>query len=312
MNSARLSGPLSAISRRKWSLASLTLGARALRLPHQPSAAEDERRREELPFRQAEGEIAHERVRRAEALADDPGDAVADEKGAGEEARTLAQPRPPQEEKHEEEHGPFEERLVDLARMTGLRPPARKDHAPGQIGGTAEQLAIHEIGQAAEEEADRHGAADGVADHEEREAIAPAEEEQRQHDAEQAPVERHAAMPEGEDLAGMGEIIARLIEEHIADASPEDDAEGAPEHEVVHLRRGHGLGRRRRDPPHMPPAEENAGDIGERVPADRKRPDAEGNRIEIGEMQSHGRARRVAVRDRDRERREYSSRNGGH
>ena len=72
--------------------------------------------------------------------------------------------------------------------------------------------------------------------------------------------------------------IGRIVEQHVADAAAEDDAERDPHDEVVEVERGH----RRRPAPQarrldqrarVEPAGQDADDIGERVPADRERSD---------------------------------------
>ena len=78
--------------------------------------------------------------------------------------------------------------------------------------------------------------------------------------------------------AGCWTKKARIVEQHIAGAAADDDADGDPEDEVVELRQ-----RDRRRPAHrsfvldqragVDPAQHDAADIGQRIPADRDRPD---------------------------------------
>ena len=77
----------------------------------------------------------------------------------------------------------------------------------------------------------------------------------------------------------------QVVEQHVAGAAAEDDAERHPQHEVVEV----GERDRRRSAPgplgfqdaaRINPAEQDAADIGERIPADRKRPDRDRDRIE--------------------------------
>src|SRR5262245_10165463 len=72
--------------------------------------------------------------------------------------------------------------------------------------------------------------------------------------------------------------MRQVVEENVAHAATEDDAERHPQNEIVEV--GY---RQRRFPapqfagadkdPRVPPAEQDAGDVGERVPADRERAD---------------------------------------
>ena len=52
-------------------------------------------------------------------------------------------------------------------------------------------------------------------------------------------MEAHAAFPDGDDLEGMGEVIARFIEEHLAEAAAKDYAEHAIKQQIVELFRRH-------------------------------------------------------------------------
>ena len=68
-------------------------------------------------------------------------------------------------------------------------------------------------------------------------AVLPARERHGEHHAEQPAVERHAALPDGEDLERMREVVARLVEQHVAQPPAEDHAEHGEEYEVVELLR---------------------------------------------------------------------------
>ena len=112
-----------------------------------------------------------------------------------------------------------------------------------------------------------------------------------------AAVERHAALPHFENLERMSGELRQVVEQHIADAAAEHDAERHPEDEIVVV----GDRERRRSAPQpfarddragIEPAEQDAEDIGERVPADGKRPDRDQHRMESGE----GDDRRTASR----------------
>ena len=63
-----------------------------------------------------------------------------------------------------EENEAFQDCLVNLARVAGLRPAGRKHHRPGNIAYPAVQLAVNEIRHAAQEESDRHLCANRIGD----------------------------------------------------------------------------------------------------------------------------------------------------
>src|SRR3546814_2271155 len=88
-------------------------------------------------------------------------------------------------------------------------------------------------------------------------------------------VQRHAAVPELEDLDRMAEVIAEIVEEDIADAPADDDAEHRIEDHVVGVaarHRGAGL---RDQLQQIPVTDEDSRSIGKRIPADGQAEDAE-------------------------------------
>jgi hypothetical protein len=79
-----------------------------------------------------------------------------------------------------------------------------------------------------------------------------------------------------------------VVEHHVAQPAAEDDAERHPEDKVVVIRDGQRRPSapqrlRAQDGARIEPAAENSHDIGERVPADGKRPDAQKHRVEARE-----------------------------
>ena len=95
--------------------------------------------------------------------------------------------------------------------------------------------------------------------------------------------------------------IVRIVEQHITDAAAQDDAERDPEHEVVEVGRGH---RRHAAPKRLvldhgagiEPTQQYAYDIGERVPANGERPEADEHRVEGGKGNDIKRHRRFPAR----------------
>ena len=180
---------------------------------------------------------------------------------------------------------PFERRLVKLAWMAWLRSAAGKHHRPGHIGRPAPQFAVDEIGDAAEKQPDGRRRAGEVAERQKRDVAKPRKQKDHDQTADEAAVERHAALPELEDFERVLDEIRQIVEQHIAGAAAEDDAQGHPQHEVVEVDDGErsgpapqalGLDQR----PCIQPAEQDADDIGERVPPNRDRPEADQHRVE--------------------------------
>src|SRR5437763_1846313 len=152
---------------------------------------------------------------------------------------------PHHEPQDDDEREPFEPRLVKLARMARHRPAARKHHRPRHVARAAPQLAIDEIGETPEEQPDRPDRADHVAEREHRDIAAARKQHDRDHAAEKAAVERHAALPNIENLERVRREVREIVEQHIAGAPAEDDPEGDPQDEVVELA---GFDRRRSGP----------------------------------------------------------------
>src|SRR5215831_15254795 len=119
-----------------------------------------------------------------------------------------------------------------------------------------------------------------------------------EHATEKAAVKRHAALPQLQALQRMGGEIARIVEQHVADPPPEDDAERHPQHEVVVVGDGHGY--RRAPEPLAPddrarkePTQQDADDVGESIPADGDRPEADEHGVESGEGEGVKRHRAI-------------------
>ncbi len=76
-------------------------------------------------------------------------------------------------------------------------------------------------------------AATGSVSWKNRSLMAPGEERHGDDHAEQAAMERHAAVPDSEDLQGMLEILGEVVEQDVAEPSAEHDAEHGPDDEIV-------------------------------------------------------------------------------
>jgi len=104
-------------------------------------------------------------------------------------------------------------------------------------------------------------------------------------------VEGHATLPYPEDRQRISQIAFEVIEEHRSQPPADDDAEGEIQDQVVDLK----LGNRRdavRPEPGVPvePAAENAGDIGQAVPAqlDQSEIEKDGVDLRIGQDAESG------------------------
>lgn len=78
----------------------------------------------------------------------------------------------------------------------------------------------------------------------------------------------------------MGEEMGRLVERDVAEPAAEDDPERRPGDEIVDVAARGDVRRRVGQAQRQPPADDDARDIGERVPAQREGPDAEDLRLD--------------------------------
>src|SRR3546814_10018639 len=82
-------------------------------------------------------------------------EAIEDRGEAEEETRLISRVGAPEEKGEDREHeNALQPRLVELARVARQVAGAREDDRPGHGRRPAPQLAVHEIGEAAEEEAE--------------------------------------------------------------------------------------------------------------------------------------------------------------
>ena len=247
--------------------ASIRAAMRAFRLMRPCVRACDRRSRtarRRQPDRDGQGHAHADRadelgVGLAEEFADEAEGAVAQEEQRRDQAGPLMGAKDAQRDlqDHEQQHA-FQRRFVKLAGMARhAGSVARKDHRPGHVGGAAPQFAIDEIGQPAEEQADGREGAGQVRQRQHLQLAPAAEQPDRDHHAQQPAMERHAAFPGGDDADGIGEephrqpvaeggIVGRdaaqdgAIDQHPAQPSAQDDAEGGPHHQVADLVLGGG------------------------------------------------------------------------
>ena len=216
----------------------------------------------------------------ANELDQEAADSVDEDEGADELARLVARPSLPEHEaEDQEQEQPLERSLVELARMARHRAGIREDDSPGQAGRRAPKLAVHEIGEATEEQAGRDGAGDVIVETQPIELVAPRQIEDAEADSDHSAVERHAAIPQADDLHRVLEIVVRLVEQDVAEPAPQDHSQGGIEHQIVGVATGHRGAGRAQHPKQIPPADDDARQICEAVPADRQRADVEGDRV---------------------------------
>ncbi len=165
----------------------------------------------------------------AKQLADDARHAIAEAEHAGDQAGPAAavEETPDDEDRRKQQHA-FEEGLVELAGMARQRSAARKDHGPRHVADAAPQLAVDEIGQPAEEQADRRHDGHEIGQHQGIDLVAPSEQQDGGDDAQKPAMERHAAFPQGQDGQRIGGVEQRLVEQHVAQPAAEDHAQRRP------------------------------------------------------------------------------------
>ncbi|MCY1343855.1 hypothetical protein D9M69_298800 [compost metagenome] len=154
-----------------------------------------------------------------------------------------------------------------------------EDHRPGHVGHLAPQLAVDEVADAPGAQADRHQRGDEVHQLEEALVVTPAEPQGRQDHADQAAVERHAALPHLEDQRRIGDVFLQVVEQHVAQPPADHHAAGHPEHQIGERLLGPArvelleLARRQQ------PGAADADQVHQAVPVDLQRP--EGNRDRV-------------------------------
>src|SRR5262249_4696124 len=117
--------------------------------------------------------------------------------------------------------------------MARLTIGSREDNSPRHIGWAAPEFGANEVGDSAKEDADWGDERTEVQQGQRRRPVATAEQEDPNQRADQAAVKGHPAFPDFEYLDRMGEVILRIVEQHIAEPAADDDAEGAIDEQIV-------------------------------------------------------------------------------
>src|SRR5690606_23975757 len=96
----------------------------------------------------------------------------------------------------------------------------------------------------------------------------------------------HAALPDGEYVEGLGQVALEIVEQDVADAPSGNDAQCGPDEEIVDVLRFQAAHPGQPEtvvcdqPAAIPPAEQDADDIGEAVPVDGERSDPDQNGVD--------------------------------
>ncbi|CAG4884635.1 protein of unknown function [Georgfuchsia toluolica] len=174
-----------------------------------------------------------------------------------------------------------------MARQIVLR--LRKNHGPGQcrVGGPSPQFAIDEIADAPGKQAERHQRRDEIGHLPEGLAALSGEQEHGDQHAKKAAMKTHAALPDGDDISGIIEVITGIVEQHLPQTAADHHAEHAIEQQVVHVLCGEAaLGKTPRARVAQPQKRQKPGQVHQAVPADCQRAEVDGNRVELG-MDEH-------------------------
>ena len=123
---------------------------------------DQQRDREQLTHCRPKNQVAELRVGLAKQLAGHAGNGIAGQEQTGFHARPAPGPAAFGDEQQQEQQDALAKRFIELARMARHRAAIWKDHRPGNIGRAAVKLAVDEIGDAAEEQADRDRLDDDV------------------------------------------------------------------------------------------------------------------------------------------------------
>ena len=203
-----------------------------------------------------------------------------------------------QPQQHEQQQ-PFQQELVDLRRVARLqRTAVRKHHAPGQIGAgkAAPQFAVDEVTHTACSQASGHAGRHKIS-HLQPGAFARMGKPQHGgNHAQQATVERHAALPHRKNLQRVGEVVAGLVEQAVPQPPANDHAHHAEEKNVLDIlaRPGAGAGdggkglvpQAARAQEHEQPKRHQIRDA---VPVNGEGAQLQGNGVDVGVSQHGGR-----------------------
>ena len=189
----------------------------------------------------------------------------------------------------DEQRHPFQQCLVQLRGVArdAARARIRKHHRPGQIGGSAPQIAVDEVAYPAQGNPRRHQGRDEIRHREKAPAAAAGKPPHGDHDAQQPAVKGHAALPDPQDQGRIIHESAEIVEQHVAEAPADDDAERDIEQKIVNCRS-------RPVAPGIPganpaerPGDAEADKVHQAVPVNFHRSELQGDGIDVGKS-DHG------------------------
>src|SRR5690606_33224161 len=111
------------------------------------------------------------------------------------------------------------------------------------------------------------------------EAATARKQDHRDGDAGEAAMKRHAALPDREDGRRVLDVAGEVVEQDVAETSAQNDARGRPDEEIVDVDRADRAAARTPEAvigdeaARIPPGEQDADNISQPVPVDRKRAD---------------------------------------
>ena len=109
---------------------------------------------------------------------------------------------------------------------------AAKDHAPGQIGRLAPQLAVDKVGAAPQAQGQRSTDDREVCQSPGVELVHAAHDDAAQDAAHQATVEAHASLVGGKDLERVGQIVAITVKDDVKQARADNKAKDRADHDA--------------------------------------------------------------------------------
>ena len=107
-----------------------------------------------------------------------------------------------------------------------------EDHAPGQIGRLAPQLAVDKVGAAPQAQGQRSTADREVCQSPRIELVHAAHDDAAQDAADQATVEAHAALVGGKDFERVGPIVAIAVKDDVKQARADNKAKDRADHDA--------------------------------------------------------------------------------
>ena|SRR3989338_1076963 len=154
---------------------------------------------------------------------------------------------------------------------------AGNSNAPGESRDGSVELLIDEIPESPEREPERNGDDDEIAECEEWNLVLPRHVGKREERANESSVACHATMPDHENFEGIAQVLERIVEKHVAEAPADEHADDCPSEDIAPDFFGErnvsiALQSREQEVP-----EDEAREVEEPVPVDRKPEKGEGD-----------------------------------